>query len=155
MYNGGTGNKMEARIFMGPVCMQSLKHMVDDKCHARARGPVDAKTRQPTEGRRQDGGLRFGEMERDCLIGHGAAAMLQERLFTQSDPYECTVCTQCGLLAEPACRGTCIGERGAFCRLCNSSEHVVDLPMPYATKLLLQEVMGTNIAPRIEVDAQR
>lgn len=151
LHNGTTGEALEARIFMAPVCIQSLKHMVDDKCHARARGPVDAKTRQPTEGRRQDGGLRFGEMERDCLVGHGSCALMQERLFTQSDPYQCYVCTRCGLLAEPPCSRKTIGEREPFCRRCDTESTVQLVPMPYATKLLLQELMGTSIVPRIRL----
>ena len=154
MYNGTVGTAMEAEIFMAPVYMQSLKHQVIDKCHARARGPVDAKTRQPTEGRRQDGGLRFGEMERDCLVGHGAASTLQERLFTQSDPYECHVCTACGLLADPGCDNHEIATRKPFCRTCCREDTVRLLPMPYATKLFLQEVMGTNIAPLIRVETK-
>lgn len=152
MYNGTTGEAMETEIFMAPVYMQSLKHQVVDKCHARARGPVDSKTRQPTEGRRQDGGLRFGEMERDCLVGHGAAATLQERLFTQSDPYECHVCTQCGLMADPGCESDTISAREPFCRSCCRGDTVKRIPMPYATKLFIQEVMGTNIAPLVRLE---
>ena len=149
MFNGTTGERMEAEIFMAPVCMQSLKHMVDDKCHARARGPVDPKTRQPTEGRRQDGGLRFGEMERDCLVGHGTSALLRERLFTQSDPYRCHVCRACGLMAEGPSRGAGVRAQQAYCRNCDSSASVEEVPMPYATKLFLQEVMAMNVAPRL------
>jgi len=99
MYHGHTGRKLQAQVYLGPTYYQRLKHMVDDKIHSRARGPVQILTRQPVEGRSRDGGLRFGEMERDCMISHGIAGFLKERLFEASDAYRLHVCDMCASLA--------------------------------------------------------
>jgi len=103
MFNAYTGRKVNAQIFIGPTYYQRLKHMVDDKIHSRARGPVQILVRQPMEGRARDGGLRFGEMERDCQIAHGAAQFLKERLFEVSDPYRIHICNCAELLQLLIC----------------------------------------------------
>ena len=115
MYNGHTGRKLQAQVYLGPTYYQRLKHMVDDKIHSRARGPVQILTRQPVEGRSRDGGLRFGEMERDCMISHGIASFLKERMFDASDAYRVHVCDICGLTAIANLK------KGTFeCRSCKN-----------------------------------
>lgn len=143
MYNGHTGRKLEAQIFLGPTYYQRLKHMVDDKIHSRARGPVALLTRQPMEGRSREGGLRFGEMERDCIVAHGSALLLLERMFLNSDAYRVHVCDRCGLIAIADLKTM------AFrCNACNSNR-VSAVLIPYACKLMFQELMAMQIAPRI------
>ncbi|RAK77110.1 DNA-directed RNA polymerase II core subunit RPB2 [Aspergillus fijiensis CBS 313.89] len=145
MYNGHTGRKMVAQVFLGPTYYQRLRHMVDDKIHARARGPTQILTRQPVEGRARDGGLRFGEMERDCMIAHGASAFLKERLFDVSDPFRVHICDDCGLMTPVAKL-----KKGLFeCRLCNNKHRISQVHIPYAAKLLFQELASMNIAARM------
>ncbi|CAH8341483.1 unnamed protein product [Eruca vesicaria subsp. sativa] len=144
MYNGHTGRPLPAMIFIGPTYYQRLKHMVDDKIHSRGRGPVQILTRQPAEGRSRDGGLRFGEMERDCMIAHGAANFLKERLFDQSDAYRVHVCEACGLIAIANLKNNTFE-----CRGCKNTTDIVQVHIPYACKLLLQELMSMAIAPRM------
>ncbi|OXB72139.1 UNVERIFIED_CONTAM: hypothetical protein H355_012706 [Colinus virginianus] len=137
-------NELPSLVFFGPTYYQRLKHMVDDKIHARARGPVTMLTRQPMEGKSREGGLRFGEMERDCMISHGAAHMLKERLFEQSDAYRVHVCDICGLIC------TADLSRGNFeCKLCDNKSKISQVCIPYACKLLLQELMTMCIYPRL------
>ncbi|KAG1180263.1 hypothetical protein G6F70_000650 [Rhizopus microsporus] len=136
--SGITGEPLSAYIFFGPIYYQKLKHMVMDKMHARARGPRATLTRQPTEGRSRDGGLRLGEMERDCLIGYGASMLLLERLMISSDIFEVHVCSECGF----------IGYSG-WCQFCKSSKFMKTMQIPYAAKLLFQELLAMNISPRM------
>lgn len=148
MYNGHTGKKLQAQVFFGPTYYQRLRHMVDDKIHARARGPVQILTRQPVEGRSRDGGLRFGEMERDCMIAHGAASFLKERLMEASDAFRVHVCGVCGLMSVIANLKKVQYE----CRSCKNKTNIYQVHIPYAAKLLFQELMAMNIAPRLYTD---
>ncbi|KAI0936831.1 DNA-dependent RNA polymerase II [Taiwanofungus camphoratus] len=144
MYHGHTGRKLQAQVYLGPTYYQRLKHMVDDKIHSRARGPVQILTRQPVEGRSRDGGLRFGEMERDCMISHGVAAFLKERLFEASDAYRLHVCDICGLTAIANLK-----KQTFECRSCKNKTACSQLYIPYAAKLLFQELQSMNIAARL------
>lgn len=140
LYSGITGECLQAYIFFGPIYYQKLKHMVLDKMHARARGPRAVLTRQPTEGRSRDGGLRLGEMERDCVIAYGASQLLLERLMISSDAFEVDVCNKCGLMGY-----------NSWCTTCKGSENIIKMTIPYAAKLLFQELLSMNIAPRLRL----
>uniref|UniRef100_A0A7S2YIK7 DNA-directed RNA polymerase III subunit RPC2 n=1 Tax=Entomoneis paludosa TaxID=265537 RepID=A0A7S2YIK7_9STRA len=139
-YSGTNGEALDGYIFSGPVFYQKLKHMVLDKAHARARGPRAVLTRQPTEGRSRDGGLRLGEMERDCLIAYGASNLIMERLMHSSDAFSANVCMTCGLL-----------QYQNWCQYCRSGEKVADIRLPYACKLLFQELQSMNVLPRLRL----
>ena len=144
LMNGMTGEQLETRIFIGPVFYQRLKHMVNDKVHSRSTGPMVILTRQPAEGRARDGGLRFGEMERDCMISHGASRFTKERIYDVSDKYSVTVCNKCGLIAS-------YNEEHSIyvCKNCDNRTHFGTVNIPYSCKLLFQELITMNIAPRI------
>ena len=149
MYNGMTGEQMESQIYIGPAFYQRLKHMVMDKEHSRSVGPMVVLTRQPAEGRSRDGGLRFGEMERDCMVSHGAARFTKDRLYHSSDSFEVHVCGKCGLMAI-------FNEEKKIhhCKTCNDHIDFHRVQIPYACKLLFQELITMNIAPRMIIKAQ-
>lgn len=144
MYSGETGEQLEASVFMGPAYYQRLKHMVNDKKHARATGPPVALTRQPAEGRSRDGGLRVGEMERDCIAAHGASAFMRERLYKSSDQYSTHVCNECGLIAAHN-----NAKHVHLCHTCSNTSNFSRVELPYACKLLFQELTSINVVPRI------
>jgi len=144
MYNGHTGRQMETNIFMGPCFYQRLRHCSADKLHSRACGPLVMLTRQPAEGRAREGGLRFGEMERDCVAAHGIMEFTKERFMECSDGFKCYTCRKCGLLA--------IANPDAniwLCKGCQNTTEFASIQIPYAYKLLVQELETMNIGSRI------
>jgi DNA-directed RNA polymerase II subunit RPB2 len=149
LYCGTTGKQMSTSIFMGPIFYQRLKHMVDDKIHSRSSGPLVMLTRQPAEGRARDGGLRFGEMERDCMIAHGTTDFLKEIMMEKSDNFQAFVCKSCGLL------GLVNPKAGIFkCSSCENTTNFSLVRVPYAYKLFLQELESMAICSRLLPESQ-
>jgi len=142
--NGMTGEQIETSVFYGPTFYQRLKHMVKDKSHARGSGPMVVLTRQPAEGRAREGGLRFGEMERDCMVSHGAGRFTKGRIYDCSDKFTTHCCKKCGMLAIYN------DKKGIhLCKTCDNRTDFAQVNIPYACKLLFHELITMNIAPRI------
>lgn len=144
MYNGTTGEQFECSTFIGPVFYQRLKHMVNDKKHSRSIGPMVNLTRQPAEGRSRDGGLKFGEMEKDAMVSHGASAFTKSRMYDVSDKYSVNVCNKCGMIAAYNDQMNI-----HLCKTCDNRTDFAYVQIPYSCKLLFQELMTMNVVPRI------
>lgn len=144
MYNGRTGEQIKTEIFIGPTYYQRLKHMVTDKIHSRgSNGPIVMLTRQCSEGRARGGGLRLGEMERDCFIGHGSALFLKEKMLDCADNYRVFICKDCGMIANVN------PEKNIYkCVHCKNATDIVQIRIPYAFKLLTQELNTMNVIMR-------
>jgi DNA-directed RNA polymerase II subunit RPB2 len=144
LYNGMNGEQFECSVFMGPMFYQRLKHMVNDKQHSRSIGPMVNMTRQPAEGRSRDGGLRYGEMERDCMVSHGAARFNKGRLYDASDKYSVYVCKSCGMIAS-------YNDKMHIhcCKTCDNRTDFAYVQIPYSCKLLFQELTTMNVVPRV------
>lgn len=154
VYNGRTGEMVRSLIFMGPTFYQRLHHMSEDKVKFRNTGPVHPLTRQPVADRKRFGGIKFGEMERDCLIAHGASANLYERLFTLSDSSQIHICSKCKNVANVILRPVSGGRkiRGPYCRFCESADDIVVASVPYGAKLLSQELFSMGINLKFETE---
>ena len=167
LYNGMTGEPLQADIFMGPTYYMRLKHMVKDKINYRAQGPRTVLTRQTVQGRANDGGLRIGEMERDGILAHGASYFLNESFLKRGDEYFMAICNKTGCIAiynEPKNIFFSPFSDGPLQYHTNpdGSLNVKNisrfgrsfslLRIPYALKLLIQELQVLNIQMRIITD---
>ena len=143
LYSGFNGEQIKTSIFIGPTYYQKLKHMSSDKIHSRSGGPVVSMTRQPAEGRSSHGGLRFGEMERDCMIAHGASSFLKERLMEVSDKYTVFVCEKCGIIStgNP-------NKQLYECKKCNNYSNFSQVYIPILVSCLFKNFECMSIMPR-------
>ncbi len=144
MYNGITGEEFEAKIFVGDMYYLKLKHMVANKLHARASGRIQLLTRQPIEGRSKGGGLRLGEMEKDCFVAHGASLLLKERF--DSDKTIVYICESCGMLGVHDSY-----RNNKFCHKCGGNVEITAIELSYAFKLLLDELRSLGITPTLKL----
>jgi DNA-directed RNA polymerase subunit B' len=147
LYNGITGEQYTAKIYIGNMYYIKLKHMVANKIHSRARGPIQLLTRQPTEGRAKEGGLRLGEMEKDTFVAHGASLLLKERF--DSDKTEVPVCEHCGLIAIHDAR-----KNAYFCPIDGENVEISNIEMSYAFKLMLDEFKSMIVYPKLKLKSQ-
>lgn len=147
MYDGYTGRQMKTTIFIGPTYYQRLKHIVCDKIHSRSsNGPIVFLTRQPSEGRSRAGGLRVGEMERDAILSHGASLFLKEKMLDCSDNSKQYICKICGMIMVSNT------ERNLYnCNYCKNDIDPSQVRIPYAFKLIIQELQAMSIALRISI----
>lgn len=148
MYSGIHGRQLEVDIFFGVVYYQRLRHMVSDKFQVRTTGPIDIKTHQPVKGRKREGGIRFGEMERDALLGHGTAAVIQDRLLNCSDKTTEKICTRCGSFVSISKKNSQI-----TCLLCGKNDAISNICLPYVLKYLVAELASVNI--RVKFDTTK
>lgn len=142
MYNGMSGEQFTAKIYVGNMYYLKLKHMVANKIHSRARGPIQLLTRQPTEGRAKEGGLRLGEMEKDTFVAHGASMLLKERF--DSDKTIVPICENCGLIAIKD-----EYKNRSYCPICGDNVEITNIEVSYAFKLLLDEMKSMCIYPKL------
>jgi DNA-directed RNA polymerase subunit B' len=146
-YNGITGEIMQAKIFVGSMYYLKLKHLVANKIHSRARGPIQLLTRQPTEGRAKEGGLRLGEMEKDTFVAHGASLLLKERF--DSDKTIVPVCESCGMIAiKDSYKGK------SYCPICKENVEISNIEISYAFKLMLDEFKSLGIYQKLELESK-
>jgi DNA-directed RNA polymerase subunit B' len=145
LYNGMTGEQFSSKIFIGNMYYLKLKHMVSNKLHARGRGPIQLLTRQPTEGRAKEGGLRLGEMEKDTFVAHGASLLLKERF--DSDRTIVPVCEKCGIIAIYD-----EYKKRSYCPICGDGTEINNIELSYAFKLMLDELKSLCIYPRLTLE---
>ena len=150
--DGFTGKMMEGLVFIGPTYYQRLKHLVSDKVRARSQGKVVGLTRQPNEGRAAEGALRFGEMERDCMISHGGANLLHERMCLSSDAYNAPICKHCGVIGTV--RKSSQHGGPLICSACKRAS-IIQVTMPYPSKLLMQELASMGVRPKLVVETKK
>ena len=147
MYSPITGKQYQARIYIGSMYYQRLKHMVANKMHSRARGPIQLLTRQPTEGRAKEGGLRLGEMEKDTFIAHGASLLLKERF--DSDKTIVPICEKCGLIGIYDSR-----KNKSYCPTCGDAVEMSNIELSYAFKLFMDELRSFGIYPKMMLKSE-